>query len=87
MSGNELKQKANEFYAKEIWQSNVKKRVYLDWRDLFTTEIRGIFIGEYDNHTDGREFFLDVIQRLREYTKDYAIPTSMQNMTIDYEDE
>lgn len=81
---NELKQKANEFYARNIWNTPEPVRVYMDHREnLFTTDKGHLFIGKYTRDTEGADFFLDVIKRLREYTKDYAVKTSLQNVVME----
>jgi hypothetical protein len=85
---NELKQKAAEFYAKEIWNNHNYKRVYINYRqDLFTVDTGDIFIGNYNGKTTGGHFFMDVIGRLRDYTRDYKIPTSLQNVIMEKDHE
>jgi hypothetical protein len=83
---NELKQKASKFYGEQIWLREDPVNVYLNHRhDLFTIDKGDILIGTYNKHTEGADFFVDVIRRLREYTKDYAIRTSLQNVAMEDE--
>lgn len=85
---NELKQLANNFYAKEIWNTDKQKRVYINFRqDTFTVGEGDLFIGNYNGKTDGRTFFMDVIGRLRDYTRDYKIPTSLQNVIMENDND
>lgn len=84
---NELKQKANEFYGKEIWNNSQPVKVYMDYREDFTLTPTKFYIGQYTRNTEQADFFLDVVRRLREITREYSIPTSMRNLTIDWSEE
>lgn len=84
---NELKEKANLFYGYHIWTREDPVNVYINHRhDLFSIDKGDILIGKYNKYTEQADFFTDVIRRLRAYTRDYAVRTSLQNVAMKEEE-
>jgi hypothetical protein len=67
------KQKANEFYYKNIWQSSCLTRAYLDNSLNFTTRRTAFYIGTYDGDISCDDFYDEVLRRIEEHKQDYLI--------------
>lgn len=82
----ELKQKASEFYYKNIWQNNGFTQAYLDHNGNFTKRPSAFYIGNYTGEIDCDEFYREVERRLEEHQRAYSIGASIPSELGKYTD-
>ena len=78
----DLKQKANEFYYKNIWLKSNLVKAYIDKDGNLTTKVSAFYIGSftYSDLPEVEDFIKAVEKRLKEHQEEYQVPGARSSL-------